>query len=109
VRAAIAADSANQTPIDCRLYIRTYGANDELEHTSGPATTLAPGAEHQFVWRIGATGGAPIAEIGVELSAIHQSRQPQRADGSVYLDYLTWDGEPGVVLTLRLQVIGQHI
>jgi hypothetical protein len=52
---------------------------------------LAPGAEHEFSWRIGDTGGAPIAEIGVELSG--------RGDGSIYLDYLTWDGEPDVVFT----------
>jgi ADP-ribosylglycohydrolase len=91
VHAAIAADGANQAPITCRLYLRTYGANDELLRTYGPETTLAPGADHEFTWRIADTGGAPIADIGIELSA------PQRADGSVYLDFLTWDGEPDVV------------
>jgi hypothetical protein len=91
VRASVAADGANQDPVSCRLYLRTYGANDELQRTYGPETSLAPGADHQFTWPIADTGGAPIAEIGVELSA------PRRADGSVYLDFLTWDGEPDVV------------
>jgi ADP-ribosylglycohydrolase len=99
VRAAIAADDANQAPVTCRLYLRTYGANDELIRTYGPETTLAPGAEHEFTWPIADTGGAPIAEIGIELSA------PQRAGGSVYLDFLTWDGEPDVVFA-RPQVGG---
>jgi ADP-ribosylglycohydrolase len=99
VRAAIAADDANQAPVTCRLYLRTYGANDELLRTYGPETTLVPGAEHEFTWPIADTGGAPIADIGVELSA------PQRADGSVYLDFLTWDGEPEVVFA-RPQVGG---
>jgi ADP-ribosylglycohydrolase len=93
VQAAVAADGANQSPITCQLYLRTYGANDELVRTYGPHVVLEPGAHHEFTWRIADTGGAPIADIGVELSA------PQRADGSAYLDFLTWDGEPDVVLT----------
>ncbi|MDQ2997158.1 MAG: ADP-ribosylglycohydrolase family protein, partial [Chloroflexota bacterium] len=55
-------------------------------------TTLSPGGAHEFSWRIPDMGGAPIAEIGIEL------RAQQRADGSVYLDELTWDGTPEVVL-----------
>ncbi len=94
VRAAIAADATNQTPVECRLYIRTYGANDELVRTYGPAVVLTPGAEHECSWRIDDTGGAPIAEIGVELGVVREAPLPQRADGSVYLDYLTWDGVP---------------
>ena len=93
VRAGVAADGGNETPAACRLYIRTYGANDELVRTYGPEATLEPGASHEFKWRIGDTGGTPIAEIGAEISSM------QRADGTVYLDYLTWDGTPDVVLT----------
>jgi hypothetical protein len=93
VRAGVAADRGNEMPVTCRLYIRTYGADDELVRTYGPETALKPGADHEFEWRIGDTGGVPIAEIGLELSS------EQRADGTVYLDYLTWDGVPDVVLT----------
>lgn len=71
----------------------TYGADDELVRTYGPEAVLEPGAGREFEWRIGDTGGAPIAEIGVEISSA------RRADGTVYLDYLTWDGTPDVVLT----------
>ncbi len=93
MRAVVAADGGNETPVTCRLYIRTYGANDELVREYGPEATLEPGARHEFAWRIGDTGGTPVAEIGTEISSM------QRADGTVYLDYLTWDGTPDVVLT----------
>jgi hypothetical protein len=93
VRAAVAADGANQAPINCQLYIRTYGANDELLRIYGPRAALAPGANHDFTWRMGETDGAPIAEIGLEISA------QRRADGSIYLDFLTWDGAPDVAFT----------
>jgi ADP-ribosylglycohydrolase len=93
VRAGVAADEENGMPVTCRLYIRTYGADDELVRKYGPEIILEAGANHEFEWRIGDTSGAPIAEIGLEISS------DRRADGSVYLDYLTWDGSPDVVLT----------
>jgi len=89
----VAADGGNETPVTCRLYIRTYGADDELVRTYGPETILEPGAGHAFEWRIEDTGGAPIAQVGLELCS------ERRVDGTVYLDYLTWDGAPDVVLT----------
>jgi hypothetical protein len=55
---------------------------------------LAPGENHQLTWKIKEPQGAPVAEIGVELRPTGHS-----ASGSVYLDYLTWDGAPDVVLT----------
>jgi ADP-ribosylglycohydrolase len=92
MRAGIAADAANGVPVLCRLYLRTYGAGDELSNTQGPEVRLDPGATHDLTWRIPDTGGAPIAAIGLKISA------PQRADGTLYLDYLGWDGPPSVVL-----------
>jgi ADP-ribosylglycohydrolase len=92
VRAALAVDAATSAPVACRLYFRSYGASDALDLTAGPALTLAPGQTTTVSWRIPATGGAPIAAIGVEITAA------TRADGAVYLDYLTWDGAPDVVL-----------
>jgi ADP-ribosylglycohydrolase len=93
VRAGVAADSNDALPISCGLYICTYGSDDQLVVTRGPQVKLAPGAYHEFTWRIGDTGGGPIAQVGVEI------RSERRADGTVYLDYLTWDGAPNVVLT----------
>jgi ADP-ribosylglycohydrolase len=95
VRAALEADAANAGPVSCRLYIRTYGADDALVRTDGPAAELAPGERHEYTWRIAETGGQPIAEVGVEVQA---RREPSAAgaSGSVYLDALTWDGTPDV-------------
>ena len=93
MRAGLEADSSNSGPVPCRLYLRVYGPDDKLALVQGPEMVLEPGARRQFAWRMPDTGCQPIATIGVELSAAY------RADGSVYLDYLTWDGAPDVVLT----------
>lgn len=93
VHAVISADPANTAPVECRLFIRSYGAGDQLVTSYGPTTQLAPGANQRFDWKIADTGGAPIAEIGLEINA------ERRADGTIYLDYLTWDGTPDVTLT----------
>ncbi len=99
LKAQLIAANENQMPVVCRLYVRAYGANDHLVRIFGPETVLAPGASHEFEWRLEGTCGArieatgPIAEVGVEISS------DQRADGTVYLDCLTWDGVPDVVLT----------
>jgi hypothetical protein len=57
------------------------------------AVELAPGDDAEFTWQIPSTDGAPVAEIGVEIGS------DQRADGTVYLDYLTWDGTPKTTLS----------
>lgn len=93
VRARISAAVDNAMPVTCGLYLRMYGPEDRLERLPGPRATFEPGEAHEFVWRIPDTDGAPIAEIGVEIS------NAKRADGVVYLDYLTWDGAPDITLT----------
>jgi ADP-ribosylglycohydrolase len=92
VRAGVSADEGNETMVTCRLYIRAYGANDELYIIHGPESILEPGSDHVFEWLIEDTAGAPIAEIGVEISSERQT------NGTLYLDYVTWDGTPDVVL-----------
>ncbi len=93
VRARLSADGDNPAPVTCGLYVRRYSDGDRLQRVAGPSITLAPGAAHEFTWRIPEMDGDPIAEIGVEISSA------RRADGVVYLDYLTWDGAPDVTLT----------
>jgi len=93
VRARLSADADNAMPVTCGLYLRVYGAEDRLEHLAGPQVEFEPGAIHEFTWRIPDTGGAPVAEVGVEISRV------KRADGVVYLDYLTWGGAPDITLT----------
>ncbi len=95
VHARLAADAADPAPVVARLFIRTYGAADALEMVEGPAALLHPGDHHTFEWRVPDTDGAPVAEIGVELSA--EADRPLPGPGTVYLDYLSWDGTPEAV------------
>jgi len=57
----------------------------------GPRVPLAPGARAPLRWQIERQAG-PVAEVGIELSSA------RGASGTVYLDYLTWAGEPDVTL-----------
>jgi ADP-ribosylglycohydrolase len=91
VTAAVTADPQNGEAVCCNLYAQVYGADDQPVIRRSPEVQLSPGATHTFSWRMAETGGDPIAAIGVEIS------HARRADGVVYLDYLTWSGEPDVV------------
>ena len=90
VRAMVAADEQNGQSVQCNLYLRSYGPDDALVISRCSPIPLAAGATHTFEWLIDHTGSAPIAEIGIEIS------HTQRAAGTIYLDYLTWDGTPNV-------------
>ena len=92
LRARVVADSDNKAAVTCRLFVRAYGANNELTTTCGPETNLRGGEDHEFQWRVDDTGGQPIAQAGVEISS------DEATSGTVYLDYLTWEGAPDVQL-----------
>lgn len=93
VRAQVSADSGNAVPIVVGLDLRAYDATDSLTSRTGPKLTLAPGQSGVLEWTIEATGGYPIAELGVVLSS------DRRADGIVEVDRIHWDGAPNVELT----------
>ncbi len=93
VRARVSTDSENNRVVDCSLYVRVYDGCDQLQIVKGPGIGLEPGVEHDLAWKVPDMGGQPIAEIGIEISS------DRRADGTVYLDYLTWDGVPTVTWT----------
>lgn len=90
LRAEVEAAAEDAAPVQARLFVQTYGADDRLVPAYGPDADLAPGQRHAFTWRIPDTGGAAIAEVGLELAGA------RGASGTVYLDYLTWDGTPEV-------------
>lgn len=92
VRARLAADSANAATVTLRLYARHYDENDALEIIGGDRVRLAPGAEVELSWRVPETGNQPIAYIGIEIAG------ENGVSGSVYLDWLTWDGPPDLQL-----------
>ncbi|NLE43185.1 MAG: ADP-ribosylglycohydrolase family protein [Chloroflexi bacterium] len=95
IQAALEADAANIRVVTSRLYVSVYGDDDQLIKLYSPAIDLAPGDSQEFAWRVPETHSAPIAAAGVELSS------DTRADGTVYLDYLTWKGAPDMVSTQR--------
>ena len=88
LQAGISAGESNPHGIRCSLYISVYGAGDSLVKIRGPQVELGPGDYREVEWKLEDTAGAPIAEIGLELSG------PSPAQGSVYLDYLSWKGSP---------------
>ena len=94
VSAALEADPANELAVEVSLYLRRYRSlDDELTLEAGPGHRLQPGERHTFSWTVQGAGNEPIAEIGV---AVHSD---ERTKGTIYLDYLTWTGEPGVTFS----------
>jgi ADP-ribosylglycohydrolase len=94
VRATLSADSANRTPVTCRLFYRAYAADDTLEISYGPGEiVLVPGAEGALTWALGRADSNTIMRVGIEVATT------TAAVGSVYLDTLTWDGAPDVIFT----------
>ena len=92
VSARLAADAANADAVSLRLYARHYNEDDALEVIGGQPAQLAPGAEATLSWRLPETGNQPIAAIGIEIVG------ENGVSGSVYLDWLTWDGAPNMEL-----------
>ncbi len=82
------ADGDNPAPVRARLYVQAYGPDDAPVRYDGPASELSAGQAAEMRWRVPDTAGGPVFEIGLELD---------RA-GVLYLDYLTWEGEPEVTL-----------
>lgn len=91
IRAGLAAGTGNRQSVRCSLFVTVYGAGDRLHKIPGAQVDLRPGDEREIEWKIGDTDGAPIAEAGLELVGTDP------APGSIYLDYLDWDGAPDAV------------
>jgi ADP-ribosylglycohydrolase len=79
--------SAGQTT-RARLRLHVYNAGDALEAVHGPLVELREGEYSELTWHVPDTGGQPIAEVGIEAEG----------SGLLWLDYLTWEGEPDVEL-----------
>ena len=92
LRARLATDEANRSPIRICLIVKAYGEGDQLFIIRGPEAIFAPGEARILEWRVDVPVGCPIAWVGVELGS------QDRADGTAYLDWLTWTGAPQVKL-----------
>jgi ADP-ribosylglycohydrolase len=92
VRARLVAHRGNAGPVEARLLIRFYGENDALQTLTGSPELVLPGREAKLAWRIPELGGAPVAEVGIAVDPA------EAGAGAVYLDWLTWEGAPDVLL-----------
>lgn len=89
----IFAGVSSDSEILAGLFVRTYGANDEVITHYGPTTTLQVGVNTILQWLpADLDGGSPICEVGVCAFG-------EAASNTLYLDYLSWTGAPDVMLT----------
>lgn len=92
VTARVVADSGNSKPLTAVIYLDVYGAEDKLKQVRGPQVLLDPGSSQEISWTLDITQDGPIAKVGIEVSS------SQATDGTVYLDYLGWQGTPNITL-----------
>ncbi len=88
VRARLEADATMSGPIQVRLLVLAYGADDALSAYGSEPMTLAPGASVDLSWTVTLPTGCPVAAVGLECAS------KARVDGVAYLDWLTWEGAP---------------
>jgi hypothetical protein len=77
-------------PVACRLIAHSFSPTDVPVNLYGTTKLLQPGEVTTLEWQVSGTEGAPIAGVGVTVTA--------DADATVYLDWLGWDGAPDVRL-----------
>jgi hypothetical protein len=84
----------------CHLFLPTVWWPESREISRGPAVKLSGGIYEDLTWTVEDLGGAPIANVGIELAT------EKRVSGTVYLDYLDWRGVPKTTFR-RLDGSGQ--
>jgi ADP-ribosylglycohydrolase len=85
VEANLQADFANSQPVTVQLYLNIYGPADEPQRVEGPAVQLQAGEQRTLRWCVPSTDRLPIYAIGLQLGT-----------GTIFLDSLTWSGQPEV-------------
>ena len=97
IMARVSADTSNSQNVSLRVYARHYNDSDELDRIGSEPVELAAGSSETIAWRVPDTSGRPIAYVGIEITG------SQGVSGTVYLDYLTWDGTPNTTLNRPYQ------
>ena len=95
VECGLAADVLGGGTVSVRLYASVFAAGDTLVKIHGEPRIVGTQSDVTLKWRIPDTGGYPIFDIGLEIEA----HDFQGVDGTLYLDWLHWDGAP--TLTFR--------
>jgi len=97
IRARLAADDANATPVQATVYIKHYDVQDALTIVRAEPVMLAAGEAREITWQVPDTHCYPIAFVGVEICGA------QGEQGTLYLDFLTWHGAPQVKINRPLE------
>ena len=92
IKARLVADADNASAVNAAIYIKHYDEEDSLKRQSGDEAALSAGESAMLEWRVPDLGGQPIALVGIQISGENGS------SGRVYLDRLTWDGAPDMLL-----------
>ncbi len=93
IKARVTLEEGIAQPVTGRLTISVYGVNDQIEKYHGPEMLLRPGEAAFLEWSLiylFNLNGKPIVDAGIEILA------ERSFTGSLYLDYLTWEGSPNV-------------
>jgi len=94
IQARVTADEQITAAVTCRLSLSVYGVNDNIEKYHGPDVLLKPGESTLLEWSLVYLfhlTGKPIVDVGIEIIS------QETVEGSLYLDFLTWEGTPNVV------------
>lgn len=92
LRGRMVASGENRGAIQVRLYLKHYNVTDELSVLYSEPLSLSPGGAGVITWRVPDTHCYPTAWAGVQMEG------EDGQQGTIYLDYLTWDGTPDVIL-----------
>ena len=88
--AGVETDPGNAASVSCRLVARSFSADDAPITLYG-TRELQPGEVATLEWRVAETHGAPVADVGVIVTA--------DPTATVYLDWLGWSGAPDLSLS----------
>ncbi|KAK6084489.1 hypothetical protein SCUP234_03278 [Seiridium cupressi] len=102
IKASVKADEANEGDVSVQLKLTVYRPDDTLIGIGqdAPATTLTAGESSVLEWTIPDDfGSQPIQAVGLALSS-----QKGLFHGTLWLDYLKWDGTPRLTLTPEAQM-----
>jgi ADP-ribosylglycohydrolase len=100
LKACLSADNCNETPVVAHLFIHVYEGQELTKTLLAPGVELVPGSRQKLKWIIPDTDSNPIMAVGVQLS----SPSGKRTDGTVYLHYMDWTGQPTVTWRAKGQV-----
>src|SRR5215213_327934 len=86
VQAGLNADESHRGAVEVALFICYYDATNQPARLLGPWTWVEPGEYQTLTWQMPELQGMPIHLVGIEI------RAADIGEGTVYLDYLHWDG-----------------